>query len=131
MTTSVRLAHFDMTNHPPVIVTSEFSRTSDGQLMHMMDDKLRAIIPPEGWDDYAKLWPACQPVVDSLKSPHADLSQAINDMLKTSAAAGLQGDTIIMPKQVDPTPAPEATQTPAPEVAPVTDATTQPSDNPQ
>ncbi len=46
-----------------------FTATGDGQLAHFTGEDLRAIVPPEGWADYCKLWPEAQGVVDQLTKP--------------------------------------------------------------
>ena len=48
-----------------------FEATKDGQLRHSSDGELRAVVPPEGWDDYLALWPEAQPIVDSLRKAPA------------------------------------------------------------
>lgn len=45
----------------------EFRAEPDGQLGHYLDGNLWATVPPEGWDDYARAWPACASLVDQLK----------------------------------------------------------------
>lgn len=51
----------------PVLCKHEFVATADGQLAHVIDDQLRAIVPPEGWDDYVQSWPDAAPVVLELR----------------------------------------------------------------
>lgn len=51
--------------------THRFFETADHQLGHEQDGRLRAIVPPEGWEDYAYFWPDCQPLVDALSTPPA------------------------------------------------------------
>lgn len=43
-----------------------FSASADGQLEHYTGESLRAVVPPEGWADYVKLWPEAQAIVDQL-----------------------------------------------------------------
>lgn len=62
---------FDRSGGRLLMVESRFSATPDGQLAHFTDDNLRAIVPPEGWDDYAAAWPACAELVAQLKRPAA------------------------------------------------------------
>lgn len=97
MTTSVKVAHFDVTNSPPIIVTSIFERNSDGQLLHIMDDKMRAIVPPESWDDYLKAWPEAAAVVEALRTPKMELQEAVNAMLTASLNNMPDGTEIIVP----------------------------------
>jgi len=97
MTTSIKVAHFDLTNSPPIIVTSVFERNSDGQLLHIMDDKVRAIVPPESWDEYLKAWPEARPVVEALRTPKQELQEAVNAMLAASLNDLPVGGEIIVP----------------------------------
>lgn len=46
-----------------------FAATSDGQLAHYTGESLRAIVPPEGWADYCKLWPEAKALIDQLTKP--------------------------------------------------------------
>lgn len=97
MTTSIKVAHFDLTNSPPLIVVSIFERNSDGQLLHIMDDKMRAIVPPESWDEYLKSWPEAAPVVEALRTPRMELQEAVNAMLSASLNNMPDGTEIIVP----------------------------------
>ena len=47
-------------------VSHRFTVTADGRLAHYSDDQLRAVVPPEGWQDYLKQWPQAQALVDGL-----------------------------------------------------------------
>ncbi|CAB4850632.1 MAG: hypothetical protein F2774_06770 [Actinobacteria bacterium] len=47
-------------------VTHTFETDSSGALVHSTDGKLRAVVPPEGWKDYARQWPEAQPIIDQL-----------------------------------------------------------------
>lgn len=87
---------FDHTNHPPLIVHSDFFKGDDGQLHHYIDDKLRAIIPPEGWTQYAKDWPEAQKAIDQLIT-RQDFKEATETMLAASVAGLADGATIIVP----------------------------------
>ena len=51
----------------PLMCVSEFVATDDGQLEHYTDGRLRATVPPEGWDSYAAEWPDCAAVVGELR----------------------------------------------------------------
>lgn len=64
--------------HPPAVAGAPhwsrtcmhtFSATADGQLAHETDGVARAIVPPEGWDDYVKAWPDAAPIVAALRKP--------------------------------------------------------------
>lgn len=45
----------------------EFREGPDGSLEHYLEGNLWASVPPEGWDHYAKAWPACAELVAQLK----------------------------------------------------------------
>lgn len=61
-------AAFNAPPHWREFVMHRFDATEDGQLAHYTDEALRATVPPEGWDDYARAWPAAQPVIDQLRA---------------------------------------------------------------
>ncbi len=80
---------FDKTNTFPIMVKHFVRPASDGQLEHWMDDKLRAIVPPESWDAYCKEWPVCRDVCDSMLLPRSEkpetvLQSTIDAMLRAS-----------------------------------------------
>ena len=87
---------FDHTNHPPLIVHSDYYKGDDGQLHHYIDDKLRAIIPPEGWTQYALDWPEAQKAIDQLTT-RAEFAESVATMLAASVAGLEDGATIIVP----------------------------------
>ena len=107
MTTSVKVAHFDVTNSPPILVVSIFERNPDGQLLHIMDDKMRAIVPPESWDEYLKQWPEAASVVEALRTPKMELQEAVNAMLQASLNDMPDGTEIIVPASSQDEPAAE------------------------
>ncbi len=45
-----------------------FEKAPDGSIAHFTDGVLRATVPPESWDDYAKAWPECQALIDQLRT---------------------------------------------------------------
>jgi len=51
----------------PVARISRFVAGDDGLLYHYTDERLRAIVPPEGFDAYVDGWPDCAPVVGELR----------------------------------------------------------------
>ena len=59
----------------PILAQHQFDATADGQLLHSVDGKQRALVPPAGFADYVELWPACKPVVDDLRG--AERSAAV------------------------------------------------------
>lgn len=40
-----------------------FTLDARGCLVHSIDGRERATVPPEGFDDYARQWPDCAPLV--------------------------------------------------------------------
>lgn len=53
-----------------------FGATPDGQLAHYTDSALRCVVPPEGWEDYCRMWPDAQAVVDQLRKRPAAAAPA-------------------------------------------------------
>lgn len=41
----------------PEFVRHEFLLNQDGELEHFIAGKLRATVPPEGWESYGESWP--------------------------------------------------------------------------
>jgi hypothetical protein len=60
---------FDRTGDRPMMVYHTFQVGPDGQLQHLIDNNLRATVPPEGWADYVREWPEAAEIVDSLIKP--------------------------------------------------------------
>lgn len=88
---------FDKTNTFPIMVKHTVRPAADGQLEHYMDDKLRAVVPPESWDAYCKEWPVCREVVDSMLLPKGpSLDDTVKAMIEQSQHL-TQGTEIIMP----------------------------------
>lgn len=94
---------FDKTNTFPIIVKHHVVAGTDGQLEHYIDDKLRAVVPPESWDAYCKEWPVCRDVCDSMllprtETPEQTLQKAVSAMLAQSQEL-VTGTEIIMPAE--------------------------------
>ena len=53
-------------NGLPVACYHTFDVSSDKQLLHYINDTLRATVPPEGWEEYAKEYPDAQDIIDGL-----------------------------------------------------------------
>lgn len=62
--------------HWIVMGQHRFEATRDHQLAHYTDDVLRAVVPPEGWAEYVKLWPDAQLLLDQLGRAHAERQAA-------------------------------------------------------
>lgn len=52
---------------PVVLVDTAFDVNEAGELVHYTEGKVRATVPPEGWDDYAREWPMCAELVAELR----------------------------------------------------------------
>jgi hypothetical protein len=81
----------------PRICYHTFETSKDGQLLHLIDNTLRATIPPEGWADYVKEWPEAGDIVDALRivpaAAQATTSSSIDLMLdQASQIAALQAE---------------------------------------
>ena len=55
--------------HWALMCMHSFQATNDGQLAHYTDGTLRAVVPPEGWDDYLATWADAAPIVAQLRKP--------------------------------------------------------------
>ena len=53
-------------NGLPVACYHTFDVSGDKQLVHYINDTLRATVPPEGWDEYCKTYPEARDIVDQL-----------------------------------------------------------------
>ena len=82
-------------------VSHRFTVTTDGQLAHYSDDQLRAVVPPEGWQDYLKQWPEAQALVDVLTTPTESTAAVVSigieweQGLGNSPQDGRQGSGIV------------------------------------
>jgi hypothetical protein len=56
-------------SHWTVLEQHRFSEGSAGELLHFTNDELRAVVPPEGWDDYLRAWPEAADLVGQLRRP--------------------------------------------------------------
>lgn len=65
----------------PEFVTSEFVAV-DGHLEHYTESRLRARVPPAGFDAYQAQWPDAKPVLDELRA-----APKIEQTVFTGAAA--------------------------------------------
>lgn len=83
---SKTLPGFAVFGDRPIMVMHTFEVTSDGQLRHLTDGILRAIVPPEGWADYCKTYPDAQDIVDELTKP-VEVAPAVVDVQAQLAAA--------------------------------------------
>lgn len=62
----------------PQLATHRFS-DEGGQIAHYIDGRLRALVPPEGFDDYARLWPDCAELVVAMRPPAPVLPPPVPD----------------------------------------------------
>lgn len=54
---------FDTSGGIPIMSMHTFSILSNGNLLHEIDGKVRAEVPPEGFEGYAETWPDCSSVL--------------------------------------------------------------------
>jgi hypothetical protein len=80
---------------PLTLNNHRFSTNNKGELVHFVEGEIRATVPPEGWDDYVKYWPAAIDVVKQLRTQAA--ANAANATL--SRAAKIDA---VMPAGTDP-----------------------------
>lgn len=66
---------FDISGGLPIMAMHTFSILSNGNLLHEIDGKVRAEVPPEGFEGYAESWPDCVAV----------LSQRVFELAKLTA----------------------------------------------
>jgi len=84
----------------PLLAVHEYAATADGRLLHRIEGRDRALVPPEGLDDYARLWPDCAPVVEALKASPAiprvvyEGQAAIDKAQELAAIEGGGDDTV-------------------------------------
>lgn len=50
----------------PILAHHRFYRTDEGAMAHDIDGRLRAIVPPEGLEDYVRCWPAAAELAAAL-----------------------------------------------------------------
>lgn len=65
---------FDTSGGIPIMAMHTFSILSNGNLLHEIDGKVRAEVPPEGFEGYAETWPDCSsfPKKRRLNRRHCD-----------------------------------------------------------
>lgn len=64
-----------------------FETTPDGQIMHLTDGELRAVIPPEGWAAYAEAWPVVGELAAGLQRAPATAASPADAALAAASAA--------------------------------------------
>jgi len=53
--------------YPLALAHHTFRVGPQGELQHFISDELRATVPPEGWEEYARTWPQVRELVDELR----------------------------------------------------------------
>lgn len=72
----------------PRLCYHTFEASEKGELLHLIDNQLRATIPPEGWAEYVKEWPEAGDIVDALRIvPAAPLPALANVDFQLEQAA--------------------------------------------
>lgn len=56
---------------PVTLDRHTFRASKDGQLEHLVNDEVRAVIPPKGFAAYLEDWPQALPVIESIGAPAA------------------------------------------------------------
>ncbi len=74
---------------PLVLAQHRYSASEKGELLHYIDEQLRATVPPEGWDDYVKYWPQSIDVVRQLRAKAMVDQAAAQTALQNKLAAAL------------------------------------------
>lgn len=78
---------FDTSGGLPIMAMHTFSILSNGNLLHEIDGKERAEVPPDGFEAYAESWPDCVAVlsqrvfdvaIDPMKDSISDLASVIH-----------------------------------------------------
>lgn len=57
---------FDISGGMPIMAIHTFEPSSDGQLNHTIDGRLRATVPPEGWAEYVRQWPEAGDIIAAM-----------------------------------------------------------------
>jgi predicted transglutaminase-like cysteine proteinase len=84
---------FDRSGGLPLMAMHTFFAGADGQLMHEIDGRLRATVPPEGWADYVKDWPEAADIVSALTKPATptpSLEQLLQQVADNAVNAALK-----------------------------------------
>jgi hypothetical protein len=77
---------------PVLLCHTVFDVNAAGELVHYSDGKLRATVPPEGWDDYARAWPGCAELVAELRAVQPIEGDAAAGQRSAEDQAGATGD---------------------------------------
>lgn len=114
---------FDASGGLPLMAAHVFFIDRDGNLVHEIDGKLRATVPPEGFEAYSEQWPECKDVlagrvfnsaIDPMKPAIEELAQVIRSDSRNDSEqiAYLQGElaklTSLQDNSVSVSPADEA-----------------------
>lgn len=75
--------------YPLTLANHVFDGNDAGELTHTVDGQLRATVPPEGWDDYVKYWPAAIDVVRQLRGAHDQKQTDARNAMQAKVAAAL------------------------------------------
>lgn len=86
----IRVMGFDKSGGLPILADHLFTTSDDGQLVHIVDGRLRATVPPEGWADYLREWPEAGGVVDSLRIVPAAVVQVAQEQTHAEKIAAME-----------------------------------------
>lgn len=81
---------FDKSGGIAMMALHCFSILNNGNLLHEIDGKIRAEVPPEGFEDYAEQWPECKDVISgrvysSAIDPLMPFVEALGEVIKSNA----------------------------------------------
>lgn len=89
----------------PRICYHTFEAGNDGQLLHLIDNCLRATVPPEGWADYVKEWPEAGDIVDAMRivpaAPAPALASVDIQLEQAATIAALQAELATLKPAVE------------------------------
>lgn len=81
---------FDKSGGIAMMAMHCFSILNNGNLLHEIDGKIRAEVPPEGFEAYAEQWPECKDVLSgcvyySAIDPLMPFVEALGEDIKSNA----------------------------------------------
>lgn len=81
---------FDKSGGIALMALHCFSILGNGNLLHEIDGKIRAEVPPEGFEAYAETWPECKDVISghvysAAIDPLKPFVEALGEEIKSNA----------------------------------------------
>lgn len=86
---------FDKSGGVTLMALHCFSILNNGNLLHEIDGKIRAEVPPEGFEAYAETWPECKDVISgrvysAAIDPLKPFVEALGEEIKSNAMDNLE-----------------------------------------